>query len=93
MSGGSALTQEARAEQMRYGLEVANSALVTYGELVAALCAPASQHSPAVRSFHPHPEPVSLGAMAIVRLKRTFWHCESCFLLCVVGAAANLTAR
>jgi len=44
-------------------------------EFLAAPCAPAREHSPSIFSFHPRPEPMGFGAVAIVRLKSTFRHC------------------
>jgi hypothetical protein len=46
-------------------------------ELLAATGATAREDGPAVLSFHARPEPVRLGAVAIVRLKGTCRHLSS----------------
>ena len=61
-------------------LQAADSAFVTYRQLVTPFSATASQDGTAVCGLHADAEAVSFGAVAVVRLKRTFWHSDSCFL-------------
>jgi hypothetical protein len=75
-------------------LQAADSAFVTYRQLMTPLGTTASQHGTTVGGLHANAKAVSLGAMTIIRLERTFWHSESCFLfLLSVGAATNFAAR
>jgi hypothetical protein len=53
---------------------VTDGSLVAHGQLVAALRTAAGKHRPAVLCLHTRQEPVSLGPLAVVRLKCTFWH-------------------
>lgn len=46
-----------------------------------SLSAAASQHGPAVGGLHAGPESVGFRPMPIVRLKRTFWHYKSFWLM------------
>jgi hypothetical protein len=62
-------------------LQAADSAFVTYRQLVTSFGATARQHGSAIGRLHADAEAVSLGAVTIIRLKRTFWHSDSCFLL------------
>lgn len=79
---------------MRDYLQPANSALVTHGQLVAPFSSPPSQHGTTVGGLHTDTKAMCLGAVAIIRLKRTFWHSGSCFLSAfTVGAAINFAAR
>ena len=55
-------------------LGVANGSLRANGKLLASPRAAARQNGLAVLRLHPHPETVSLSALAIVRLKCAFWH-------------------
>ena len=50
-------------------------------EFLAAAGAAAREYSPAILGFHARPEPVRLGAVAIVRLKGTFRHLSSTSLV------------
>ena len=75
-------------------LQAADSAFVTYRQFVTSFGATASQDGTAVGGLHSDAEAVSFGAVTIVRLKRTFWHSNSCFLsLLSVGAANSFAAR
>jgi len=61
---------------------------------MAAFRTAASQYSAAVGGLHADAETVRLGAVPIIRLKRSFWHSESCFLSVLnVGAATSFAAR
>jgi hypothetical protein len=53
---------------------VADGPLVADGEFVPTFGAAARQHSAPVLCFHTLTESMSLGPLAIIRLKRTFWH-------------------
>ena len=55
-------------------LRAANGSFVADGQLMAALRTAARQHGPPVRGLHAHPKAVGLRPVAVVRLKRTFWH-------------------
>jgi hypothetical protein len=55
-------------------LRSANSTLVADGQLVAALGAAAGQDGASILCFHTLTKSVSFGALAIVGLKRSFWH-------------------
>ena len=81
-------------------LTVAQRAFVANSQFMAALCPPARENSAAVRSLHAYPEPVGLRPMAIVRLKRTFWHSKFLTLVdsrngnrCSIGQDACGEAR
>jgi hypothetical protein len=50
-------------------------------ELLAATGAAAREYGPAILGFHARPEPVCLGAVAIVRLEGTFRHLSSTSLV------------
>jgi hypothetical protein len=56
---------------------LAHGTLVAHGELVAALSAAARQNGAAIGGFHTLAEAMGFRAMAIVRLKSTFWHYNS----------------
>ena len=53
---------------------VPDSSFVADRQLMAAPSAAARQHGAAVLRFHPGPESMSLGALTIVRLKRSLGH-------------------
>ena len=53
---------------------VPDSPFVADREFMAAPCAAARQHGAAIFRFHARPEPMGLGALAIIRLKCTFRH-------------------
>ena len=55
-------------------LRAANGRLIADREFVAAFRTPAGKHSAAIRRLHTLTKSVGLRTMAIVRLKRTFWH-------------------
>ncbi len=52
----------------------ADGGFIADRQLVATLGPAASQYSPAIGGLHPDPEAVGLGALAVIRLERTFWH-------------------
>lgn len=66
---------------------VPDGSLVAHGEFVAALGAPARQHSPSILGAHAHSKSVSLRPFAIVWLKCPFWHVGS------LARAADPTRR
>jgi hypothetical protein len=72
------MTESARRPDPCLGdlLRVANVAFVANGQFMTALGAPAGQHGAAVFGLHAFAEAVSFGALPIIRLKRTFWHCS-----------------
>ena len=55
-------------------LHAANGRLIADREFVAAFRTPAGKHSAAIRRLHTLTKSVGLRTVAIVRLKRTFWH-------------------
>jgi hypothetical protein len=59
-----------------YLLGVADVPLVANGQLMAAFRPSAGQHGASVFGLHALAEAVSFGALPIIRLKRTFWHCS-----------------
>lgn len=61
-------------------LRGANGQFVAYGQLVPALGPSPRQHCPSIRSLHTDAKSMSLGALAIIGLKRTFGHDRSFFL-------------
>jgi hypothetical protein len=48
---------------------------------MAALGATAGQHGSTIGRFHAHSKAVRFCALPIIRLKGTFWHYESLFVL------------
>ena len=63
-----------RADRGNDLMGIADSSFVADRQLVAAPRATAREHRAAILRFHPGPESVSLGALAIIRLKCTFRH-------------------
>jgi hypothetical protein len=57
-------------------LGVTDRWLVADGELVTAFGSPARQYGTAISRFHANAKSMSLGALAVIRLKCTFWHLE-----------------
>jgi len=57
-------------------LGVADVAFVANGQLVTALRSAASQHGASVLCLHALTEAMRLGALPVIWLKRTFWHCS-----------------
>ena len=55
-------------------LGVAHRTLIADGQLMAAPCTTAGENGAAVFCFHTGAKAMSLGPLAVVRLKRTFWH-------------------
>ena len=55
-------------------LGVADGSFIADCELVTALSPATRQDGAPVLCFHALTEPMNLGSLAIVRLKRTFWH-------------------
>ena len=77
----SAAVRRARTEEMgalpparSTGFGVADSLLVTYGQLVTAAGPAACQHGSAVLGLHALTKSVHFGALAIIRLKSPFRH-------------------
>jgi hypothetical protein len=58
-------------------VRLADGALVTDGEFVPALGPAARQDSAPIGRFHTLAESMGFRAMAIIRLKSTFWHDSS----------------
>lgn len=56
---------------------VADVALVAHRQLVTTLGTATGEDIPTVLCFHALTEAVGLGPLAVVRLKRTFWHCST----------------
>lgn len=62
-------------------------------EFLAAAGAAAREYSPAILGFHARPEPVRLGAVAIVRLKGTFRHLSLTSFSIEQGGGARQTGQ
>lgn len=77
---------EDKAFAMRFLMRTLHGALITNGELPAATRTPAGKHRPPVLGCHASAEPVGLGALAVIWLKRPFRH----FFLAGVGCSAEV---
>jgi hypothetical protein len=53
---------------------VPDGSFVADAELVTATCAAPGKDRPAILALHPRAKAVCFCALAIIRLKRSFWH-------------------
>ncbi len=64
-------------------MRLAHSPLVAHAQLMAALGTATRQDCASIGRFHPFAKAVSFRTVAIVRLKSTFWHYGSLFVVMI----------
>ncbi len=71
----SARTGRRDAHNRLAGFGVSDGSFVADRQLVAAASAPPGEHRPAILALHARAKTMRLGALAVVRLKCSLWHC------------------